>query len=95
METNKLFIKQGWQCPICKTIYNPYIISCSKCNNKNDYNYSDKTIREYNTNEDYLKKLRKENQLLKFEVESHLTNQNFIKDLNNSYLPYPPVPNEI
>lgn len=62
---NDFFIKQGWQCPICKTIYNPYIISCNKCNNKDKDNYSDKLIIKYNENNDDinedLKKLREKN----------------------------------
>lgn len=26
---------QGWQCPLCKTIYSPYVDRCSDCGNAN------------------------------------------------------------
>lgn len=29
-------IQQGWQCPICKTIYSPIIPSCFRCSRENE-----------------------------------------------------------
>ena len=26
------FVEQGWQCPLCGTVYAPFVISCLKCN---------------------------------------------------------------
>jgi hypothetical protein len=30
--TNETFIQQGWQCPICKTVYSPTTSMCFFCN---------------------------------------------------------------
>jgi len=32
---NNNSIPQGWQCPICKNIYAPFITACHECNGKN------------------------------------------------------------
>lgn len=26
--------QQGWQCPLCKRIYGPFVQECYKCNNR-------------------------------------------------------------
>lgn len=35
METN--FISQGWQCPICKNVWAPFVQECFNCNNKKSF----------------------------------------------------------
>lgn len=34
--TNENFVQQGWQCPICKTIYSPTTPMCFYCTSKNE-----------------------------------------------------------
>ena len=32
-EFEGLFVSQGWQCPICKRVYSPYMSMCMYCGN--------------------------------------------------------------
>jgi hypothetical protein len=35
--TNPIAQPQGWQCPVCKNVYAPWVPRCENCHNKTEF----------------------------------------------------------